>query len=235
MAEDIKLSMGSSVFAVKTPKGSFNIKTKLIGRHNISNILASIAAAIALGVKLDAVKKGIECFDAVPGRLEPVDTGRPFKVFIDYAHTEDALYNVLSLLREVTKEGRIITVFGCGGNRDRAKRPSMGRVACGLSDRVVVTSDNPRFENPMFIISEIENGVKGRFANYEIVPDRRKAINRALGLAEKNDVVVIAGKGHEKYQIIRDKITAFDDREVARSILKAYYNKHRLSQTVSYR
>jgi UDP-N-acetylmuramoyl-L-alanyl-D-glutamate--2,6-diaminopimelate ligase len=188
--------------------------------HNISNILASIAAALALGIRPDVIKKGIESFRSVPGRLEPVDHGQPFKVFVDFAHTEDALYNVLSLLRDVTQEGRIITLFGCGGNRDRSKRPLMGKVACRLSDKVVITSDNPRFEDPDLIISEIEKGIKGRFTNYEISPDRKKAIDKALRSARSGDIVLIAGKGHEKYQIVNDKIVPFDDCEVASSILR---------------
>ncbi|OGW92967.1 MAG: UDP-N-acetylmuramoyl-L-alanyl-D-glutamate--2,6-diaminopimelate ligase [Omnitrophica bacterium RIFCSPLOWO2_02_FULL_45_16] len=220
MASSIFLSMDSSAFSIKTPKCSFKVKTALIGRHNISNILASVAAAIALGVSVEAIKKGIESFTSVPGRLEIVDLGQPFKVFVDYAHTEDALYNILSLLREVTKNGRIITVFGCGGNRDRSKRPLMGNVACRFSDKVVVTSDNPRFEDSAGIISEIETGIKRKFSNYCLVEDRRTAIDNALKSASKGDVVVIAGKGHEKYQIMKDRVMPFDDREVVRSILK---------------
>ena len=219
LAKDIKLSIDSSEFTVSTPKGSFRIKTDLIGRHNISNILASVAAAAALGIRPDVIKKGIESFRSVPGRLESIDPSNPFRIFVDYAHTEDALYNVLSLLKDVVRNGRIITVFGCGGDRDRTKRPLMGRVACKFSDHVVVTSDNPRLEDPLSIISEIEKGVKGTFTNYDIVPDRRSAIKKALALAGKGDVVVIAGKGHEKYQIIKDKKMPFDDCKVARELL----------------
>jgi len=220
MAKDVRLSMGSSSFLVNTPSGSFSVVTRLIGMHNISNILASIAAALALGIRLDVIKKGIESFRSVPGRLEPVDHGQPFKVFVDFAHTEDALYNVLSLLRDVTQEGRIITIFGCGGNRDRSKRPLMGKVACKLSDKVVITSDNPRSEDPGLIISEIEKGIKGRFTNYEITPDRKKAIGKVLRSAGSGDIVLIAGKGHEKYQVVNDKTIPFDDCEVASSILR---------------
>jgi UDP-N-acetylmuramyl-tripeptide synthetase len=219
-ASVIKLSIDSTVFTIKTPKGSFVVSTKLIGRHNISNILASAAAAIALKIPLGIIKKGIESFRAVPGRLELVDEGQPFKVFVDYAHTEDALYNVLSLLREMVPDRNIITVFGCGGNRDSAKRPFMGSVACKFSDSVIVTSDNPRFEDPYGIISQIESGIHGEFSNYEIVEDRRDAINKALSMASEGDVVMIAGKGHEKYQIVKDKTIPFDDCAVARSILK---------------
>jgi len=220
MACDIKLSMDSASFTVKTPGGPFTVSTRLIGKHNISNILASVAAAIALKIPLDIIKKGIESFKTVPGRLELVDEGQPFKVFVDYAHTEDALYNVLSLLRDVAPDKNIITVFGCGGNRDSAKRPLMGNVACKFSDNVIVTSDNPRFEDPSAIISQIESGIRGEFSNYDIIEDRREAIDKALRMALKGDVVVIAGKGHEKYQIIKDRAMPFDDRAVARSVLK---------------
>ena len=220
MAYGIKLSMDSTSFTVKTPKGSFMVKTGLIGRHNISNILAGVSAAIALKIPLDIIKKGIESFRAVPGRLELVDEGQPFRVFVDYAHTEDALHNILSLLREMVPERNIITVFGCGGDRDKTKRPLMGSVACKLSNRVVVTSDNPRFEDPRAIISQIESGIRGEFSNYNIIEDRRKAIDKALRMASKGDVVVIAGKGHEKYQLIKERSMPFDDCAVARSVLK---------------
>jgi UDP-N-acetylmuramyl-tripeptide synthetase len=223
-AEDIKLSMSGSSFTVKTPKGSFGIKTKLIGMHNVSNILAAVAAALALKIPQDAIARGVENLAAVPGRLEAVDMGQPFKVFVDFAHTEDALFNVLSLLRGVA-ERRIVTVFGCGGNRDRTKRPRMGRVACKFSDRVIITSDNPRFEEPHDIAAEIEGGIKGAFSNYDIVVDRHEAIRKAFEAAGHGDIVVLAGKGHETSQIIRDKALPFDDREVAREVLKAKYRQ----------
>ncbi|MDP2928465.1 MAG: UDP-N-acetylmuramoyl-L-alanyl-D-glutamate--2,6-diaminopimelate ligase, partial [Candidatus Omnitrophota bacterium] len=220
MAHNIRLSVDSSIFTIKTFKGSFEVKTKLIGKHNVSNILASAAAAIALRIPLNIIKRGIESLGAVPGRLEIIDAGQPFKVFVDYAHTEDALYNVLSLLREIVPDRKIITVFGCGGNRDSLKRPLMGAVACKFSDRVILTSDNPRFEDPFVIIAQIESGIKGEFLNYDIVEERQDAIHRALKLARQGDVVVIAGKGHEKYQIIKDRMIPFDDCHVARSALK---------------
>jgi UDP-N-acetylmuramoyl-L-alanyl-D-glutamate--2,6-diaminopimelate ligase len=220
MAHGIKLSEDGSIFTIKTPRGSFEAKTKLIGKHNVSNILAGAAAAIALRIPLGIIRRGVESFGVVPGRLEIIDAGQPFKVFIDYSHTEDALHNVLSALREIAPDRKIITVFGCGGNRDVSKRPLMGAVACKFSDRVIVTSDNPRFEDPSAIIAQIESGMKEKFLNYDIVEKRRDAIRRALKLAREGDVVLIAGKGHEKYQIIKGRAIPFDDRQVARSILK---------------
>lgn len=221
-AKDIELSLGGSKFIAATPAGDFQIRTTLIGMHNVSNILACVAASSALGLKPDSVRKGIESVSCVPGRLEPIDLGQPYKVFVDYAHTEDALFNVLGLLREAAKKN-IITVFGCGGNRDKTKRPLMGKVACKFSDRVIITSDNPRHEEPSGIIKDIEEGVRGIFNNYDIVEDRSSAIEKALSMASAGDIVIIAGKGHESYQIIRDKVVHFDDREVASSILKEMY------------
>lgn len=218
-AIDIVLSMDGTRFTVRTPDAKFNIRTRLIGIHNVSNILAAASAAIALKIPEEAMVKGIASMETVPGRLEAVDAGQQFKVFVDFAHTEDALFNVLGLLRDVAKS-RIVTVFGCGGNRDRTKRPLMGKIACKYSDHVIVTSDNPRFEEPGAIIREIESGIKGKFSNYDIVPDRKEAIAKALSSASKDDIIVIAGKGHESCQIIRDEVIPFDDRKVALSILK---------------
>jgi UDP-N-acetylmuramoyl-L-alanyl-D-glutamate--2,6-diaminopimelate ligase len=218
-ADDIRISIGGSRFIADTPKGKIGIDTGLIGMHNISNILASIAAAMGLGIKLGAIKKGVEALECVPGRLEHVNSGRGFKIFVDYAHTEDALLNVLRVVRQVARKN-IITVFGCGGNRDRSKRPAMGKVCCRLSDRVIVTSDNPRFEDPLRIIGEIESGIKDAFSNYEIEPDRHSAIERALKIASEGDIVILAGKGHEDYQIVKGKALPFDDRVVVREILK---------------
>ena len=220
-AGNVRLLLDHSEFDVVTPKGYFKVSTSLIGRHNVSNILAAVAACDSLGVDPKTIKAGIEAMTLVPGRLEPVECGQNFKVFVDFAHTEDALYKILSLLREVTR-GEIITVFGCGGDRDRAKRPLMGKAACKLSDHVIITSDNPRFEDPGRIIDEIVSGVKGAYSNYEIEPDRRKAIEKALSLAKVSSIVVIAGKGHENCQIIKDKVLPFSDREVVKQILKSY-------------
>ncbi len=217
-AKNIRLSINSSEFNIVMPKDSFNVSTHLVGMHNVSNILATVAACDALGIDHNVIKSGIEAMTPVPGRLESVECGQGFKVFVDFAHTEDALDKILSLLREVSR-AKIITVFGCGGDRDREKRPAMGKVACRLSDHVIITSDNPRFEEPGEIIDEIVSGVKGVYSNYEIDPDRRKAIEKALSLAKVGSIVVIAGKGHENYQIVADKTLPFNDREVVKEIL----------------
>lgn len=218
-AWDVIINNSSTSFIVKTPDGVFKVQSKLIGLHNLSNMLASIAAANALGLKQESIIAGLENIDSIPGRLEAIEEGQPFRVYIDFAHTGDALDNVLKLLRKMAKR-RILTVFGCGGNRDRNKRPVMGRVACMLSDHVVITSDNPRYEEPADIISDIEEGIKNNFTNYDIIPDRREAISRALDLAGPDDIVVIAGKGHEDCQIVKDRAFPFDDRKIAKEILR---------------
>jgi len=190
-------------------------RTRLIGRHNVYNCLAAAGACVALGVELDAIAEALGTVDCVPGRLQRVEADAPFEVFVDYAHTDDALANVLSALRPVTR-GRLIVVFGCGGDRDRTKRPRMARVAEELADEVVVTSDNPRREEPGAIIDEILAGMSetGRRAA-SVEPDRRTAIGLAVGLARAADVVLIAGKGHESYQILGEKRVHFDDVEEA--------------------
>jgi len=220
-AKGLGISQDGSKFTIVTPGYSFDVKSPLIGIHNVSNILAAAAVGFSENISRRNIKRGIESFSTVPGRLELVDAGQPFKVFVDFAHTEDALINVLSSIRKIAKRN-IVTVFGCGGNRDKTKRPLMGRAACRLSDKVFITSDNPRFERAEDIINDIEEGIRGKFSNYTVVPDRRLAIERAVSIARKDDIVLIAGKGHEAYQIIKDKILAFDDREVAGAILKKH-------------
>jgi UDP-N-acetylmuramyl-tripeptide synthetase len=221
-AEDVRLSMDGTSFNLIFKKRSFKVRTGLIGMHNVSNILAAFAASVAIGIPEKAILQGISRSKDVPGRLEAVDEGQPFKVFVDFAHTEDAILNVLKLLRGVAP-GRIITVFGCGGDRDRTKRPRMGKAACSLSDRVIITSDNPRSEDPMDIIRQIELGIREEFSNYDIVADRRKAIERAVAAASDGDIVILAGKGHESCQIMKDETLPFDDREVAKDILREKY------------
>jgi UDP-N-acetylmuramoyl-L-alanyl-D-glutamate--2,6-diaminopimelate ligase len=179
---------------------------------------AAAACWISMGFTADQVKRGLEGLKMVQGRLEPVDCGQPFKIFVDYAHTDDALLNVLSALKPLINK-RIITVFGCGGDRDRTKRPRMGEVASRISDIVIVTSDNPRSEEPQAITGEIVAGISKK--NYKVVLDRSKAIEEAIALARGGDCVLIAGKGHETYQILKNTTVAFDDREIARKLCSA--------------
>ncbi len=220
-------SDGASFTAV-TPVGKFDIKSKLAGKHNLQNILASIGVACALDIPVKAIQDGIASVENVPGRLEKVSEGQDFEVFVDYAHTEDALRNLLSLAKEISK-GKIITVFGCGGERDRGKRPKMGKVARDMSDIMIITSDNPRGEDPLVIIKEIETGISGlkRGTDYFVVEDRRSAIEMAVDLAMPGDTVILAGKGHEDYQIIGGKRMHFDDREVAREIIRERTSRQR--------
>jgi UDP-N-acetylmuramoyl-L-alanyl-D-glutamate--2,6-diaminopimelate ligase len=204
---------------VDSPAGSFEVQTPLLGRFNVSNLLAAFGASLALGVAPQKALVGLRSLGGVPGRLERVDAGQDFTVVVDYAHTDDALKNLLETVRELGPR-RIITVFGCGGDRDKTKRPLMGAVASRLSDVVVVTSDNPRSEPPEAILDEIQRGMNGsRRGERHAIVDRREAIARALEMAGPGDAVVIAGKGHETYQVLRDRTVPFDDRQVAREIL----------------
>jgi UDP-N-acetylmuramyl-tripeptide synthetase len=200
------------------PGGEMLIHTSLVGRPNTYNIMAAAGAALSLGIDRESVREGIEAAARVPGRMEPVDAGQPFSVFVDYAHTPDALEKLLQTVADLP-HGKIITVFGCGGDRDRKKRPIMGEVAARLSDFVVATSDNPRSEDPLAILGEIETGLQRGPAPYTIIPDRRAAIGHAVSIAHGRDVVVIAGKGHEDYQIIGTRAFPFDDRVVARELI----------------
>jgi len=194
------------------------VHSRLVGKHNVYNMLASAACAWSMGYDADQIRTGLEQAPMVPGRLEVVDEGQEFCVLVDYAHTDDALRNVLECLRPLAP-GRILLVFGCGGDRDRSKRPAMGRVAEERADLAIVTSDNPRSESPLDIIRDIERGIQNK-ARYLIEPDRRSAIKLALSLARRGDTVLIAGKGHENQQIFRDGTRPFDDREVARELLR---------------
>jgi UDP-N-acetylmuramoyl-L-alanyl-D-glutamate--2,6-diaminopimelate ligase len=194
------------------------VAPRLRGRFNVENVLGAIAVARLLGVEEDAIVRGVEHVAGVPGRFEPVEEGQPFAVLVDYAHTPEALANVLAEARNLTRN-RVVCVFGCGGDRDRAKRPLMGETAVRLADRVVVTSDNPRSEAPLAIIEEILAGIPDR-TNVEVEPDRAAAIALGVASAEEGDVVVIAGKGHEQGQELSDRTVPFDDREVARDALR---------------
>ncbi len=214
---EVSLVRGTS-FTLKTLNGDLDINSPLVGRPHVYNMTAAAAVGIELGYDLDSIAKAFSTCVGAPGRFERVPHDGDFAVVVDYAHTDDALLNTLRTARDLTKS-RIITVFGCGGDRDRTKRRPMGEIAGELSDLVIITSDNPRNEDPLKIISEIETGVKNKSAVYEIIPDRREAIFRAVALAKADDVVSIAGKGHETYQIIGADKFHFDDREVAAEAL----------------
>ena len=219
--EDYRLSRSGIAGEIITPKGTLKLHSSLLGRPNLYNILAAVATSIALDLPLDKVRSGIEKVRSIPGRFEIVDEGQDFTVIVDYAHTDDALRNLLVTVGELAPR-RIITVFGCGGDRDKGKRPLMGSYAVKHSDIVIVTSDNPRSEDPMAIIKEIEEGIVNtveKRGGYIIEPDRRKAIELAIDYARRGDFVVLAGKGHEDYQILGDKVIHFDDREVAREMI----------------
>ena len=213
------IDIDGSHFQLVAGEVEIAVSTPLIGRHNIYNCLAAATAAEALGAGPESIVAALATTAHIPGRLQRVDSDRPFHVFVDYAHTDDALNNVLSALRPVT-EGKLIVVFGCGGDRDRTKRPRMGRVAQELADRIVITSDNPRSEEPDKIIDEIVAGLdKSGLARTMILPDRREAMVAAIAQADADDVVLIAGKGHETYQIIGCERIDFDDVAVAAEIL----------------
>ena len=232
-ANNIDLVMDGTSGNVQTPEGNFDFTSSLVGTHNVYNILSATGTAIWLGVPLETIQKGIKDLQGVPGRLERVANNIGISVYVDYAHTPDALENVLTVLRGLTSS-RMITIFGCGGDRDRDKRPMMGATAGRLSDLVVLTSDNPRTEAPEAILSaivegvasvqshqyeprELANGFKTR--GYVVEPDRRKAIALGLNAARFGDTVLIAGKGHETYQIVGETPIAFDDRIEARMVL----------------
>jgi len=217
-AKNIKANINGSSFDAIIPKGVLKIKTRLIGKHNISNILAAIAIGYICGLDADKMESSIKKFRGPRGRLEEIAAGRNYKIFVDYAHTKDALLKVLNSLRPYVKN-RLITVFGCGGDRDRSKRPSMGSVSGRLSDFTVLTNDNPRSENPEDILKEIEKGIEKKTKKYSIIPDRKKAIALALIMARKGDVVLIAGKGHVSRQTIGDKSIHFDDCQIVRKLL----------------
>jgi UDP-N-acetylmuramoyl-L-alanyl-D-glutamate--2,6-diaminopimelate ligase len=203
---------------IVTPSGKLQLASSLVGRANLANILAATAASLAYGIPLEKIEMGIRDLKAVPGRFERIDEGQPFLVIVDYAHTDDALRNVLCAARELTRN-RLIVVFGCGGERDRAKRPLMGEAAGSLSDLAVLTSDNPRSEDPLLIMSDALVGLQKAGKPYWAEVDRETAIRKAVEEAREGDVVVLAGKGHETYQILKDRTIPLDDREVARKVL----------------
>jgi UDP-N-acetylmuramoyl-L-alanyl-D-glutamate--2,6-diaminopimelate ligase len=214
-AEDIRVTASGVAFRV----GRLHVESRLRGSFNVSNCLAALSAARQVGIDDADIVRGIASLDGVPGRLEPVEAGQPFSVLVDYAHTPDSIDNVLRVARELT-EGQLIVVFGCGGDRDRVKRPMMGEAAARLATLTIITSDNPRSEDPQAIIDQIEPGARRGGGRYSVEPDRRAAIHMALAAARPGDVVVIAGKGHETGQQFRDHAIPFDDRIVAREELE---------------
>jgi UDP-N-acetylmuramoyl-L-alanyl-D-glutamate--2,6-diaminopimelate ligase len=218
-AENIRSGFDGLRFDVTYQGQRQAIESPLAGRINVSNILAAVGVGLSYGMDLPVIAEGIRACPPVPGRFERVDSGQPFLVVVDYAHTDDALRNVIQVSRELAGQGRVITLFGCGGDRDRTKRPLMGMAAAELSDLVVLTSDNPRSEDPLGIMNDVMVGL-GRFDTPHVAePDRAKAIAYALGEAKPGDVVLLAGKGHETYQIFQDRTVDFDDRETARQVL----------------
>jgi UDP-N-acetylmuramoyl-L-alanyl-D-glutamate--2,6-diaminopimelate ligase len=223
-AERVRLSLSGTTFTAATPAGSFPVESRLVGEHNVYNLLGAIGVALHEGATINQVREAAAHIANVPGRFERISSGQDFTVVVDYAHTEDALLRLLTAAQTL-KTDRIITVFGCGGDRDRGKRPKMGRAAVEYSDVVILTSDNPRTEDPMAILHEVEIGVRDALIHrthvqYHLVPDRREAIGIAIREARQGDMVLIAGKGHEDYQIIGTKKFHFDDREVVREAIQ---------------
>lgn len=214
----IDYSFDGLKMTVVTPRGTLAVESILVGQPNAYNLLAAVATAIAMDIDMQTIEQGIRNLRSVPGRFDKVNCGQPFAVVVDYAHTDDALNNVIKAARQLTQH-RVITVFGCGGDRDRKKRPKMGEVAGQLSDFTVLTSDNPRTEDPLRIIADAVVGLQRTSKSYAVEPDRYKAIRRALEEAREGDIVLLTGKGHETYQVVGDEKYPFDDREVAREIL----------------
>jgi UDP-N-acetylmuramoyl-L-alanyl-D-glutamate--2,6-diaminopimelate ligase len=222
-AEKVEITTRGTRFDLVMPEGKIAVFSALIGRVNVYNILAAAGASFARGCAAQAIAEGIVKLACVPGRFERVDCGQPFTVVVDYAHTDDALRNLTALARELVSaaKGRVLTVFGCGGDRDRKKRPLMGEAAGRGSDFVALTSDNPRSEDPLAIINDAVVGLQKTGVKYSVEVDRRKAIALAISEARAGDIVLLAGKGHEKVQISREGAVPFDDLEVAREALRA--------------
>lgn len=217
-ATEVEHTLAGMSFHLHTPAGRRRLTSPLVGRPHIYNILAAVATGLELGYELDLICRAIRACAGAPGRFERIAHDGDFAVVVDYAHTDDALLNVLRSARDVTR-GRIITVFGCGGDRDHSKRAPMGEAAASLSDIVILTSDNPRTEDPESILKDVEQGILSTSKPYEKISDRRAAIRRAVEQAQSQDLVLIAGKGHEDYQIIGHEVLHFDDKEVAREAL----------------
>ena len=220
-ATDIAFDVTHTDYRIHTPQGSFEVRSPLIGKFNIYNTLSAVGVAISQHIPLEIIRQALEKPLRIPGRFEKIERGQSFAVIVDYAHTPDGMHSVLHAAKQLEPH-RLITVFGCGGNRDRTKRPLMGEAACKYSDVVILTTDNPRYEDPEAIIRDIEAGMSG--TTYEVVLDRREAIHRAIALAQPGDMVMILGKGHEKYQEIQGKTYPFYDVEVAENALAEVLN-----------
>lgn len=221
-AQNANIKAIGTQFDISGSFGILSLQLKITGLFNVYNVLSAVGTALAEGIKPNVIKIALEEFQSVPGRFELVAIGQPFSVIVDYAHTPDGLENILKTAQQIATR-RIIVVFGCGGDRDKTKRPIMGQLAVQYGDVVIATSDNPRTEDPDSILGEIENGILEALVEgkvYEKIRDRRQAIERALYLAEADDIVIIAGKGHENYQILKDRTISFDDKEVAKEIIK---------------
>jgi len=219
-AKKFQLSFNGLQFIANTPRGKLQIASPLVGRINVYNILAAIGAAQAAGISNEIIEKGIRGLESVPGRFQRVDMGQPFLVIVDFAHTDDALENLIKTARDLNSKGRVITLFGCGGGKDRSKRPIMGEASGRLSDLTILTNDNPRQEDPLKIISDIVVGLQKSNGKYLIEPDREKAIGLAFDEARAGDIVLLAGKGHEDYQVLVDKTLPWDDRRAAQQELR---------------
>jgi UDP-N-acetylmuramoyl-L-alanyl-D-glutamate--2,6-diaminopimelate ligase len=219
-AKKFQLAFTGLTFTAQTRNGKLQIASPLVGRINVYNILAAIGAAQAAGIANGIIEAGIRALKNVPGRFQRVDMGQPFLVIVDFAHTDDALENLVKTARELNPKGRVITLFGCGGGKDRTKRPIMGEVSGRLSDLTMLTNDNPRQEDPLKIISDIVVGLQKSGGKYLIEPDREKAIGLAFDEACAGDIVLLAGKGHEDYQVLADKTLPWDDRRVAQQALR---------------
>jgi UDP-N-acetylmuramoyl-L-alanyl-D-glutamate--2,6-diaminopimelate ligase len=225
-AEAIQLSAKGVSLQVIFPQGKIGLDLKLVGKFNVYNALGAFATGLALGIAPEKIKAGLEGITGVPGRFQPVAGDWPFGVIVDYAHTPDSLANILRTGRELAGAGHLILVFGCGGDRDRGKRPLMGEIAAGIADYTIITSDNPRSEEPRQIIDEIETGFREATSQalYHVETDRAAAIGQAINKAAAGDLVIIAGKGHETYQIFADRTSHFDDREAALAALKERFH-----------